>query len=119
MAALIGCEIHPLPNVGPLTMLRHGFGQPEKDLATWNSRWIGEGLTAAEALITGDPFCFGPQPGLADLYLVPQLYPATRFGILFEHLGKVARVARAAAEHPALQVAHPSRQPDADPSPPP
>ena len=36
----------------------------------------GDGLAAVEALIPGGAFCFGPEPGLADEYLVPQLYAA-------------------------------------------
>ena len=117
VTALIGCDIHPLHNVGPLTMLRRGFGSSEDEVATWNTRWIGDGLAAVEALIAGEAFCFGLQPGLADLYLIPQLYAATRFGISFAHLDKVTRGAGAAAKHPAFQVAHPSRQPDVEPDP--
>jgi hypothetical protein len=43
--------------------------------------WISQGLAAVEQLIGDQGFCFGEQPGLADVYLIPQLYAAERFNI--------------------------------------
>lgn len=114
VAAVIGCDVHPLHNVGPLNMLRRDLGRSEAEVSAWIARWVGDGLAAVEALIPGDPFCFGPEPGLADLYLVPQLYAARRFSVPLEHLARVLAAERAALVHPAFVAAHPSRQPDAE-----
>ena len=113
VAAIIGCDTHPLHNVGPLAMLRRDFGLAEVQVERWIARWIGEGLSAVEHLLTDSVFCFGTEPGLADVYLVPQLYAARRFHVPVDNLHRIARVEAAALSHPAFQRAHPSRQPDA------
>lgn len=115
VAAIVGCDMHPLHNVGPLTMLRRDVGRPEPEVEAWIARWIGEGLAAVEALIGDGPFCFGTEPGLADIYLVPQLYAAHRFHVPLDGLPRIAAAERAALAHPAFASAHPSRQPDAEP----
>lgn len=114
VAAIIGCDTHPLHNVGPLSMLRRDFGRPEPEIQAWIARWVGDGLAAVERLIAEHGFCFGDEPGLADVYLVPQLYAARRFGVPLGDLGRVTRVEELAASHPAFMAAHPARQPDAE-----
>ena len=116
LAAIIGCDIHPLHNVGPVAMLRRDFGGSDADVAAWLTRWIGDGLAAVDALITGDDVCFGTEPGLADVYLVPQVYAARRFGVPIDHLRRVVCVEQALLERPAFQAASPARQPDAEPT---
>ncbi|ACL56196.1 maleylacetoacetate isomerase [Methylobacterium nodulans] len=113
VAALIGCDIHPLHNIGPLSLLRQDFGRSEAEVAAWIARWIGDGFAAVEALIDGETYCFGAEPGLADVYLVPQVYAARRFGVPLEPYPKIRRVAVRAEAHPAFRAAHPDAQPDA------
>lgn len=114
VAAIIGCDIHPLHNVGPLTHLRERFGASEDEIGRWVGRWIGEGLSAVETLIEdGHTYCFGPWPSLADVYLVPQVYAARRFGSALASLPKIARIVDYAEAQPLFRAAHPSRQPDA------
>lgn len=116
MAALIGCDIHPLNNLRVLKALKHDFvaGQPAID--AWAARWIGDGFAALEALIArhGDGFAFGDRPTLADCYLVPQVFSAERFGVdLSPYPALMAACIRARAL-PEVAAAHPSLQPDAD-----
>ncbi|MFZ5957739.1 maleylacetoacetate isomerase [Pseudomonas knackmussii] len=110
VAALIGCDIHPLHNVAVLNRLR-GLGIDEDGVNQWIAHWIGEGLAAVEALIGDDGFCFG-QPGLADVYLLPQLYAARRFNVDLAAFPRILRVERLALEHPAFRQAHPDAQAD-------
>ncbi|MNC35785.1 Maleylpyruvate isomerase [compost metagenome] len=77
----------------------------------WIGHWIGEGLRAVEALIGDQGFCFG-EPGLADVYLLPQLYAARRFNVDLAPYPRIARVERLALEHPAFLQAHPDAQAD-------
>ncbi|WP_442109616.1 maleylacetoacetate isomerase [Pseudomonas sp. NUPR-001] len=111
VAALIGCDVHPLHNVSVLNQLR-GSGFSEEQVNAWIAHWISQGLAAVEKLIGDDGFCFGEEPGLADVYLLPQLYAAERFGIGLSDYPRIRRVADLAAEHPAFIQAHPARQPD-------
>ncbi|MDY7564215.1 maleylacetoacetate isomerase [Pseudomonas sp. RTC3] len=110
VAALIGCDIHPLHNVSVLNLLR-GLKCEEADVAAWIGHWITEGFSAVEALIGEQGFCFG-EPGLADAYLLPQIYAARRFNVDLTPYPKICRVEHLALQHPAFQCAHPDAQPD-------
>ncbi len=111
VAALIGCDIHPLHNVSVLNQLRQ-LGHDETQVNQWIAHWISQGLAAVEQLIGDSGYCFGAQPGLADVYLIPQLYAAQRFSIDLGGYPRINRVAALAAQHPAFIQAHPSNQPD-------
>lgn len=111
IAALIGCDIHPLHNVSVLNQLRQ-LGHDEAQVNQWIGHWISQGLAAVEQLIGDDGFCFGATPGLADVYLIPQLYAAERFNIDLGGYPRIRRVAALAEQHPAFHLAHPARQPD-------
>lgn len=110
VAALIGCDIHPLHNVSVLNRLR-GLQVGEDQVLAWIGHWIGEGLRAVEALIGDEGYCFG-EPGLADVYLLPQLYAARRFDVDLSALPRILRVERLALAQPAFRQAHPDVQPD-------
>ena len=111
VAALVACDIHPLHNVSVLNQLRQ-LGQSEEQVVQWISHWITQGLGAIEQLIGDSGYCFGSQPGLADVYLIPQLYAAQRFGVPMAAYPRIARVAALAEQHPAFIQAHPANQPD-------
>jgi maleylacetoacetate isomerase len=111
VAAIIGCDVHPLHNVSVLNQLRQ-LGHDEVQVNQWIAQWIGQGLAAVEQLIGDHGYCFGDEPGLADVYLIPQLYAAERFNIDLGGYPRIARVAELAKQHPAFAKAHPSCQVD-------
>jgi maleylacetoacetate isomerase len=113
VAAIIGCDIHPLNNVGPLNELRRS-GLGDAEVSAWISKWITHGLEAVEQLIGDEMWCFGNEPGLADIYLAPQLFSARRFKVSFDHLRRISRVAVLADTHPVFVAAAPENQPDAE-----
>lgn len=112
VAALIGCDIHPLHNVSVLNQLRQ-LGHDETQVNQWIGHWISQGLTAVEQLIGDHGFCFGSTPCVADIYLIPQLYAAERFSVDLSGYPRIRRVAALAETHPAFAKAHPACQPDA------
>ncbi len=114
VAAIIGCDIHPLHNVGPLNLLREFTGGGKEAVVAWIDRWITDGFTAVEALIGEAGYCFGEAPGLADCYLIPQVYAARRFKVALDGFPRIRRVDDLAKTHPAIAAAHPDRQPDAE-----
>jgi maleylacetoacetate isomerase/maleylpyruvate isomerase len=114
VTSIIGCDIHPLHNVGPLNHLRKILGRSEPEVTNWIATWIGQGLSTVEALIGDEGFCFGPGPSLADVYLVPQLYAARRFAVPLDAYPRILRVERLAGEHEAFKSAHPASQADAE-----
>lgn len=112
MAAIVACDVHPLNNLRVLKAIRE-FGADE---AAWTARWITAGFEALEVLIArhGRGWAYGDRPTLADCCLVPQIYSARRFEVDLAAFPRVLEIEARAAEHPAFQAAHPSRQPDAD-----
>lgn len=113
-ALAIACDIHPLGNVRVADYLARAFDVCDEAVANWRRHWIIEGLGAIEAMIRPEPFCFGPQPSIADICLAPQLYNAGRFGVPLHDFPNVRSVGAACAAHPAFVASHPSAQPDAE-----
>jgi hypothetical protein len=58
----------------------------------WYRHWVEEGFRAIESLVEGKPFCFGNQPSLADVALVPQVYNARRFNVPLDPFPKIAHI---------------------------
>lgn len=113
-AQVIACEIHPLQNLRILNRLRD-LGVDKDGVKAWAAGVIEEGFDACAALIEGQagPFCFGAQPTLADVFLVPQLANARRFGAELRWPRLLETEARC-LELPAFRDAAPERQPDAE-----
>lgn len=115
--AVIGCDIHPLQNLRVLQYLGAEFGADQGAKDRWCQRWIGDGLAACEALLARRPaarFCFGDIPGMADVYLVPQMFSAARFGVDLSAMPRLTAIHNACEALPAFAGAHPSKQPDAE-----
>lgn len=114
MAAVIGCDIHPLNNLRVLKAV-HALGVDQAGLDAWAQHWIVDGFKALEALVVrhGEGWCFGATPTLADCYLIPQLYSARRFHVDLAAFPRLLEIEARAEVHPAFIAAHPDRQPDA------
>jgi maleylacetoacetate isomerase len=113
VACIIGCDIHPLTNSGPLAYLKNTLGHGQADADEWYAHWVREGFEAIEALIEPGPFAFGSRLTMADVYLVPQVFNARRFNVPLDAYPKIVAVEAACAAHEAFQQAAPARQPDA------
>lgn len=110
VAAIIGCDIHPLHNLSVVNRLR-ALGHDEQAVLEWIGHWMSLGLEAVEALIGDEGFCFGAL-GLADVYLLPQVYSARRFEVDLARYPRIRRVEALALERDAFRKAHPDVQPD-------
>ena len=116
MAAIVGCDIHPVNNRRILESLRHRFGADDAAINDWCATWIGAGFDALEALVHAQgrgPFAFGTQATLADVYLVPQIESARRFKVDLERWPKLMQIDAACGELEAFGQAAPTGQPDA------
>ncbi|CAL95040.1 maleylacetoacetate isomerase [Azoarcus olearius] len=117
MAAIVGCDIHPINNRRILEYLRKQLGQDEKAVLAWCANWIDAGFAALEALLAADTrrgrFCFGDAPGLAEVYLIPQVESARRFNVDLTPYPNILAIDAACAELDAFRRAAPARQPDA------
>jgi maleylpyruvate isomerase len=114
-ALVVACDTHPVQNLKVLARLRQ-LGLPEAQVTEWAAWANREGLTACEKLIASEagPFCFGAQPTIADLCLVPQLANARRFGVDLAAFPRLLKAEAAATNIKAFADAAPDRQPDAE-----
>jgi len=117
LAAIVGCDMHPVNNRRILEYLRKTLGCDEAAVRAWCQTWIVAGFDALEALLSADArrnrFCFGNAPTLADVYLVPQVESARRFKVDVARWPCIAAVDAACAELAAFHAAAPALQPDA------
>jgi maleylpyruvate isomerase len=117
LAAVVGCDIHPVNNRRILEELRHGFGADDARINAWCGQWIAAGFDAIEALLAADThrgdFCFGHAPTLADVYLIPQVESARRFKVDLSRWPAISAIDAACARLDAFARAAPGRQPDA------
>jgi maleylpyruvate isomerase len=117
LAALVGCDIHPLNNRRILQTLRKQFGANEDAINAWCGTWISAGFDAYEALIAADTqrgaFSYGNAPTIADVYLIPQVESARRFQIDMNRWPLVNAIDQACGELAAFKKAVPLAQPDA------
>ncbi len=117
MAALIGCDIHPVNNLRILNALKKDFKADEEDIKNWTNNWINDGFRAieislAERVLQGG-FAFGNQPGVVECYLIPQVFSAERFEVDMSAYPKIVALNQTCEALTAFKQAHPQMQADA------
>ncbi len=117
MLGTIGCDIHPLQNLRVLKYLRAEYGQDDEGVAAWCRQWIGDGFAAFDKMAlersANGQYSFAENLTLADVWLVPQVYNARRFGLDLDPYPTIVSVDRHCQSLTAFAAAHPDRQPDA------
>ena len=117
LAAIVGCDIHPINNRRILEYLRKELGANDDAVNAWCGTWISAGFDAYETLLAADTqrgeFSFGHTPTLADVYLIPQVESARRFKVDLGRWPLISAVDAACAKLDAFRLAAPGLQPDA------
>lgn len=113
-ATSIACDIHPLNNLRVLKYLMSELSTTEEQKLTWYHHWINEGFVALEKQLskTAGKFCFGDQPSLADVFLVPQVFNAKRFKLDMTPYPTIDKIVAHCNTVQAFIDAHPDNQPD-------
>ncbi len=114
-ALAIACDVGPVNNLRVLRYLKRAMAQEQTAIDTWYRHWAVSGLEACQALLpaTQHRFCFGEQPTLADICLIPQMYNARRFNSDLSAVPRLVAIDAAARALPAFAKAAPEAQPDA------
>jgi maleylpyruvate isomerase len=91
LVEVINSTIQPLQNLRVNLRLKTQHHFDEKSVRQWNAHWIKKGLQAFESVVEdcGGRYCVGDEITLADVFLVPQLYNAMRFGVDIEAFRKL------------------------------
>ena len=108
----IACDIHPINNLRILGYLENELNVDEKQKNDWYQHWVEEGFHAIEKTVTGTPFCFGTEPTLADVFLIPQVFNALRFKVDMQPFPRIKAVYDSCNKIQAFTDAHPDNQPD-------
>lgn len=98
-AMVIAADIHPINNLRVLTYLKAELGHHQEDIDRWARHWITQGFTALEAMADPDAlYLSGAAPGLADIFLIPQMANARRVATPLDAFPKLVAIdARATA----------------------
>ena len=114
--AWIASEMHAVTVNRIRKFLTAEMNVGEADLARWMTHWLSVGFTALEATLAGRgtdwPFCFGDEPGWADLHLVPQLANGRRFSVYLSPYQRLLVVEANCTPLDAFRRARPEEQID-------
>jgi len=113
LAEIPNSGIQPLQNLVVTQKVKNELGG---DGNAWAREWNERGLAALEgwARPLAGKFMLGDSVTVADVYLVPQLYGARRFGVDLAPFPTLTRVEQACEALDAFARARPERQPDAE-----
>lgn len=116
IAALIGCDIHPIDNLRVLKYVTEELGATQDQLQAWFNHWVELGFDALEKMLDGDPetgrYCHGDSPTLADVYLAPQVFNSQRFKLPLDPYPNIKRIYDNCMALDAFHEASPPEQPD-------
>ncbi|MFK8048712.1 MAG: maleylacetoacetate isomerase [Halioglobus sp.] len=109
----IACDIHPLNNISVLGYLKKWFSAEQQQVDQWYSHWVVRGFEGIEATARegNGQYTFGDQPGLADCYLIPQVYNALRFNVDVNAFPAIMSIYHHCNTLEAFYHAHPDQQP--------
>ena len=88
-------------------------------VVAWQHHWMTVGFSGVEALLSGNAatgrFCHGDTPGMADVFLVPQVRNARFVDFDLSPYPQLLRIDETCSEMAAFHAAAPENQPDAPP----
>lgn len=117
LAQMIACDIHPLNNLRVLEYLQKNWDVNDAK-QTWYRHWIQQGFAAFEQRLEENDnnglFCFDYTPGIADAFLIPQVYNALRFDCDMQPYPLIKGVYDNCMQQTAFANAAPENQPDAE-----
>jgi maleylacetoacetate isomerase len=128
LVEMINSGIQPLQNSGVLEHLETappaspaGSTAPGSIARAWAQHFIARGLDSLERAMAAyaregkdGPYAYGAAPTAADVFLVPQVYNARRYGVAVDSYARVCSAFEAATQLEAFQKAAPQNQIDAD-----
>lgn len=113
LVEIINSGIQPLQNLAILKKLKKDFALSDEQKNKWIKDLISKGLQAYNKKLDASPrFSLGDEPSAADMFLIPQIYNAKRFGVDFSQMPHLLEVEKNCLDLESFQKAHPDQQPD-------
>lgn len=114
--SVVAAEMHALTVQRVRRFLTGDMGADDARVQRWVTHWLGLGFATLEGLLAARPadwpFCFGYEPGWADLFLVPQVANGRRLGIDLGDYRRVTEIADRCRRLEPFRLAEPQMQPD-------
>ena len=113
----ITSEMHAIDVIRVRRFLSNELNIDGSGIDLWQLHWFQVGYDALEEILsrreTTWSYCFGNEPGWADLHLIPQVAKGiTRFSIDMSSYPLIQGVFDNCAVHPAFVASTPEKQPD-------
>lgn len=110
----VNSGIHPIQNLSVLNYLVNDLGLSDDKKKAWAAHWIKVGFDKLERLVmkTAAQYCIGSQLTAADLFVVPQIYNARRFGLDMNNYPTLLKVEENCLQLEAFKKSLPEAQPD-------
>ena len=113
LCQFIGSDTAPLQARIVQRYLASAFDLNDDQIHQWVTHWIRRGLEPVEAFMAQrpqqTPFALGANPGVVDIFIVPQMRNADRFDVDIADLNQLVALNETCLAHPAFQAAHPDR----------
>ncbi|CAO3639764.1 unnamed protein product [Cunninghamella echinulata] len=108
---MIACDIHPIQN---LAVLKYVGGADMAKREEWANHWVTNGFEGLEKLLEqyAGTYCVGDHITLADMFLVPMVYNATRWNVDMKKFPLITRIHNTLMTLPEFKDSQPSMQPD-------
>lgn len=111
LALLIACDMHPLNNLRVRHFLEKNLAADGAIIIDWQHHWLKRGFDAFEAQLSKrhhpGKTCYGNEPSLADICLIPQVYNAKRLEFSLEAYPRIQAIDQYCRSLPAFQLAGP------------
>jgi len=114
----INSGIQPLQNLSVNQFLESHVNASKDQVKSWNGHWISRGLKSLDSKLSKQkgPFCFGENITAADLFLIPQMFAAKRFGVEPSQFERLSQIYKNCSEVDAFKKAAPENQIDYTPT---
>ncbi len=117
LTQIIACDIHPLNNLRILDYRAAESTHNERNNLSWYHHWIRLGFDAIERHLASRAcngrYCFANTPGIADAFLVPQVYNAVRYECNLQNYSLIRQIYQHCTGLDAFIKAAPEAQIDA------
>jgi maleylacetoacetate isomerase len=115
-AAHIASEMHAITVQRVRMFLQTDLAVDQPGIDRWVLHWLGLGFGALEETLgrrtVGWPFCFGGEPGWADLHLIPQMGNARRLGCDLSSYPLLRAIEQRCSSLDAFRLSRPEAQLD-------
>ena len=109
LAQTLAIDVHPVCNLA-VTNFAVELSGSQETRPIWIKSFIEPGLKAFETLLGAfeqSPYCTGSDISVADVYLMPQIYNANRWGTSIDKYPRIVSVVKACNADSAFVAAHP------------